>query len=787
LLLPAFSRQLMATMIRHRSLAYRLIPLSTLFLLLYAWTLTESAPLRVRVDKGFCTAELGQRSSTIVCPEVEGGRVGLFLTHTPPLLRLRSRPLDLFVPRAAWERVTVRASAAGAEEAVNLRLSAGSPRASGRLGTTYIWPSPEVGGYEINAFVQHPDGEYAGVLLLQADSDNGYAFMIDSENRQGTWWQWRDGQRAGGIGGAPYQKPIPAQLRSLLRQLLATFFGALFFIVSAAALSAFARRLSLAGRMAAAGNRLKGACCQHPTVCLVPLMLLLFVLTIHIAVDRLQTMPHVQDSVTYLFQAQTLAGGALWAPAPPLPDAFRQEFLMVAGNKWFGQYPPGYPALMAIGVLAGAPWLTNPWLVVPVMALLFRLGALLYRRDTGVLAAALGLASPFFVILSGSLMVHTAELLWALAGMVGWTLALRQPYRMRWALVAGAALGMLLLTRQITAVVLGLSFFTGLWAMELMAQRAGSLPPMRRPLFRQGLLSGTAALPFLLLLLGYQAAVTGSPWDDPRLLGRPFDRPGFGSDIGERQNAFRLAPEAEGIAVTWYTDDDQPPRGHSLARGLFNMEQNVEALASHLFGWFPLLALAFCWLPFLLARPARHDWLLLLTLFAVLAIYVLYWTTGIMYGPRYYFAALPALLLLTARGLQILARRVGPSGTAVVFGLLLLGALLYYWPGTLRDLRGYNFISGDDRAQVEAQLAEPALVFVPGDAWWDYGRFFSGNTPWLDGVIIYARDRDPQQNACLLQAYPQRAGYLWHAETRTLTALPSTSALCPPAMSTLSP
>ncbi|HEX6383957.1 MAG TPA: hypothetical protein VF177_04735, partial [Anaerolineae bacterium] len=30
--------------------------------------------------------------------------------------------------------------------------------------------------------------------------------------------------------------------------------------------------------------------------------------------------PHVQDSVTYLFQAQTLAGGRLAAPAPSLPD-----------------------------------------------------------------------------------------------------------------------------------------------------------------------------------------------------------------------------------------------------------------------------------------------------------------------------------------------------------------------------------------------------------------------------------------------------------------------------------
>ena len=43
----------------------------------------------------------------------------------------------------------------------------------------------------------------------------------------------------------------------------------------------------------------------------------------------LARVPHVQDSLTYLFQAQTLAAGKLWAPAPPLPDFFAQEFLLV--------------------------------------------------------------------------------------------------------------------------------------------------------------------------------------------------------------------------------------------------------------------------------------------------------------------------------------------------------------------------------------------------------------------------------------------------------------------------
>ena len=35
--------------------------------------------------------------------------------------------------------------------------------------------------------------------------------------------------------------------------------------------------------------------------------------------------------------------------------------------------------------------------------------------------------------------------------------------------------------------------------------------------------------------------------------------------------------------------------------------------------------------------------------------YVAYWASGIAYGPRYFYAALPALVILTARGATALA------------------------------------------------------------------------------------------------------------------------------------
>jgi hypothetical protein len=83
-------------------------------------------------------------------------------------------------------------------------------------------------------------------------------------------------------------------------------------------------------------------------------------------------------------------------------------------------------------------------------------------------------------------------------------------------------------------------------------------------------------------------------------------------------------------------------------------------------------------------------------------------------------------------------------------------------PGRLAAYRDYNFVDPGVRAEVESMIDLPALVFVTAGAtdWWEYGAFFSGNTPWLDGLIVYARDLGPAENARLAQEFPGRAVFL---------------------------
>jgi hypothetical protein len=281
--------------------------------------------------------------------------------------------------------------------------------------------------------------------------------------------------------------------------------------------------------------------------------------------------------------------------------------------------------------------------------------------------------------------------------------------------------------------------------------------------------SALAALPFLFLLLGYQWALSGDPLQDPRLLYWDFDRLGFGQDIGEGQNAFELTATEEGPAQIWFQDPTQPPRGHSPARGLYNIQQNWQALERDLFGWLPAVTLSLAWLVFLLRRPCRQDWLLLLLFGTLLMAYVFYWADGISYGPRYLYVALPALFLLTARGAQLLTQWLGQPGTphaarlavATLLLLLVAGAALLNAPNYLDAYRGYNFVDRDSLDLIEEQAQMPTLVFVdPGTDWWHYGAVFSANTPWLDGPIVVARDLGPQARRQLVQQFPGRRVYL---------------------------
>jgi hypothetical protein len=709
-------------------------------LLVYVWTWTESATVTLRVADDLCAAQLYGRATTIPCSGLAGGELATFTgKSTPPIGRGRG-PLDRLAPGSAWGRLEVRDE-------------------DGRLLAT---DEPLPDSFMVTATLRRPN-EPAGLVLLPPGSDTGWVFLPDGETRRGIWGLWADAEPAASIRGIPFDKPLIAQTQSFLRLLLDGWQGAVLLFVAAWGVT------WLVERFATRKSSIFPTPASWPVkLLLLPAILFTFAVSLHVALDVLEGIPHVQDSVTYLFQAQTLARGDLTAPAPPLAgparsEHFNQEFLLVRDGRWFGKYPPGYPAVLAIGVLAGGHWLVNPLLAALTLPLLYALAKILYAderpKNFGVLAHACLLltVSPFFLVMSGSFMAHAAELFWTALFMVAWARAVAGG-RGRWAVAAGVALGMLYLTRQFTALTVGLSFGVG-WAM-LSRRQAGRAAHFRSAVPRLLLF----AAPFGLALLGYQAVVTGDAFTDPRLLYWPYDRVGFGPGIGEAQNVFTFVPTSAGPAQQWAGDPAQPPRGNSPSLGLYNLGRNFSALQGTLFAWPPLLTLSLVWLAFLLRRPVAADWVLLVMAAAIAGGYIAYWAAGIAYGPRYFYAALPALILLSGRGLSALAAATSRRATAILL-LALVGYSFVALPAHIEAYRGYNFVSGEPRAAIEQAINGPALVFVSvsDTDWWEYGAFFSGNTPWLDGEFVYARDRGQAANEALGAAFPGRAAYVWRA------------------------
>lgn len=475
--------------------------------------------------------------------------------------------------------------------------------------------------------------------------------------------------------------------------------------------------------------------------------------------DRL---PHVEDEVAFLFQARTLAEGEVVAEPPDRPEFFRMPFVIVRGDMWFGKYPPGYPVVLAAGVLAGAPWLVNPLLGGLAVLLVFVAGRRLYDAPTGLIAAALLSVSPFLMLQAGSTMSHVAALVWTLLALVWLEAVVRRASALA-AVGCGMALGMLALTRSLTAAGIGLPI--GVWLLAMIVHGR------RGPRLAGCVVAG--ALPFVIALLAYNQLTTGSPFKTGYELWWNWDRIGFGKGVSR--------------------DGD-----YTLYDAWDNLKSNAGDLTMYLYGWPARLSIvppvvaatlavrrAGIWWrnptrrPRCAERHANHwDLFLAGSVISLIGIHVIYWTDGQMYGPRYYFEAIGALALLSARALVYLANALGHrlrrAGLSAEHARMLASAAILLLVTSLslhnasnfsqarfdefRDWYGINR-DGLDTVQ-EAGIAN-AVVFVNVRTWSEYAPFFVQSAPSLDAGIIYAIDLGPAANRLLLAEFPGRQAYVF--------------------------
>jgi hypothetical protein len=464
-----------------------------------------------------------------------------------------------------------------------------------------------------------------------------------------------------------------------------------------------------------------------------------------------ERVPHIDDSITYLFQAKYLSLGRLWLPRPVDPESFGVAHLLVDGDRWYGKFFPGWPAVLALGVVLGAPWLVNPVLGALTILLTHRLVKSHYDIRTAHAAVLLLAVSPWFLFMSASFMAHTVSLCLLLLALVAIDVA-RQRGSHSAAMGAGASLGLLFLTRPFDAALVGP--VVGLWTLGMGARRL-RVANILTVGVAAALVAGTYFV-YNKILTGDARIAPHRLWAD-HVFGVGADRFGFGPDRG----------------VSLWTNMDPLP-GHGLADVILNANKNLATMNFELFGWVSgSLALAL-----LALQPSalqRRDALLLGIVLSVVVGHAFYWAPG---GPdlgaRYWYLLILPGVVLTARGADLISRRLdlhaARVGAFVVLASISAMMTVLPWRIATKHFR-YRDIGGEIRTLASQHGIRDGLVFVRSSRRSDYQQAFNLNPASLDQPgTIYVWDQGPEHRARVLRQFSRRS--VWVIE-RTSEADPT--------------
>ncbi len=466
--------------------------------------------------------------------------------------------------------------------------------------------------------------------------------------------------------------------------------------------------------------------------------------------------PRINDEIAYNFQAKIFLSGRLYAPSPSSSGSF--DFPHIVNNgRWYAQYPPGFPALMLIGLLLKAPWLLNPILAGLSIFLFYFLGREMYSRKVGIIASFLGSLSIWHLVLSSTMMSHTSSMFFMTLFLLFLVKSLHVPTLAN-GTAAGAGLGMMLLVRPLDTVLLSIPFliYYGISSLRSFKKRSRNLLGF---VLTMGI--------FLGILFTYNTLTNGHPFKMGYMVylgeGRGL---GFGSSVLEIYE-------------------------HSAFHGFQNIANNLASYSKFLFGW-PLTSFLAVLALFLIRKQdrthTRKDLLLASSFMCQVIGLFFYWGAFPFLGPRLFFSTLPLLLLLSARGIFELERSLEARqrflkpkwGKTALYSLIFVFTLYAFaitlprWvkaPGSewFFERIDHHFagVNPDIHNSIKSVLPEGSLVIFkliyhpllnfPTGGW---GSGFLQNGPDLEEGIIYARDLG-KENAELVESYPDRKIFMY--------------------------
>jgi hypothetical protein len=446
------------------------------------------------------------------------------------------------------------------------------------------------------------------------------------------------------------------------------------------------------------------------------------VLSLAVARFGLQTFAVSGDEHSYRLQAEIFARGKLAMPPPPHPRIFEVDHVLLE-PQLRSKYPPGWPALLAIGTWFGKPWVVNPLLTALTLAALFGAARRLYGDSAALVATALLAFSPFLIFQAASYHSHPS-LLFALA--VGFYCLVRGLPRGRlgWAVGLGLATGLAFLIRPMDGLLFGAALLIYLRTSPAFVLTAGA--------------AGTGMAALLPL---YQKAQFGSAWTSGYTAYDPMLRSLYGDwAVHAFGLDFLVNPVAQWGHLHWFLDLSLWLVPGTLLLALVGLARRWGQLRVTPVHRFLLVALG-------------------LEIFLVLC---MSGDQGDSYGPRYLLPTLVPIALgaaagmvrlrpwLVERGITVSPRMArGLLAAALAIGLVRAGAFLQH------DYPGIQVRSGLYRAVAEAGL-DHAVVIVKAP----YPTRFTRNPVTFDGPVLYVANRGGLDDQAIARLFPDRRAYI---------------------------